>query len=129
MCTNRLIKHLTECAILFLTESKKYTDCGADLGCPLSKDKGEIHSVIVKLIFHNDAVCASWYATNPVEFCDSMTNWIALIGYWKGHCLFLILCVGIVPINSEMSGNLHCKVEKEFPWYNNLYKIWGSNPC
>ncbi|KAG1855239.1 hypothetical protein F4604DRAFT_1932296 [Suillus subluteus] len=35
---------------------------------------------------------------------------------------------GIVLIDSETSENLHCKIDKEFPWYNDLYKIWGSNP-
>ncbi|KAG2335498.1 hypothetical protein BDR05DRAFT_1006752 [Suillus weaverae] len=27
-----------------------------------------------------------------------------------------------------MSENLHCKIDKEFLWYNDLSKIWGSNP-
>ncbi|KAG1838873.1 hypothetical protein F4604DRAFT_1941093 [Suillus subluteus] len=35
---------------------------------------------------------------------------------------------GIVPIDLETSDNLHCKIEKDFLWYNDLYRIWGSNP-
>ncbi|KAG2158785.1 uncharacterized protein EDB93DRAFT_1246027 [Suillus bovinus] len=33
---------------------------------------------------------------------------------------------GIVPLDAGTAENLH--VKKDFPWYNNLYKIWGSNP-
>ncbi|KAG1819091.1 uncharacterized protein BJ212DRAFT_1479206 [Suillus subaureus] len=126
-----LIEHSADCTILFAMEGKKSANYhGANLSCPLGKDKGEIHSIIVRVVFQDDPVYANWYATNPVEFHDSVANQIGFLqSKFRDICSeFESMGVGIVPIDSEMSENLHCKIQKDFPWYNDLYGIWGSNP-
>ncbi|KAG1869250.1 hypothetical protein C8R48DRAFT_771407 [Suillus tomentosus] len=134
MRTNKLVDFLVEhppdCAILFATESKKSSNYHADLGRASGKDKGEIYSVIAKVIFHDDATYGSWYATNPIKFRDSVANRIASLRtkFRDIRAEFESTGAGIVPIDSETSDNLHRKIEKEFPWYNDLYRIWGSNP-
>ncbi|KAG1884307.1 hypothetical protein F4604DRAFT_1919454 [Suillus subluteus] len=135
MRTNKLVDYLVDhppdCAILFATEtSKKSSNYQADLGRASGKDKGEIHSVIANYIFHNDATYGSWYATNPVKFRDSVANRITFLRnkFRDIRAEFESTGAGIVPIDSETSDNLHRKIEKEFPWYNDLYRIWGSNP-
>ncbi|KAG1809036.1 hypothetical protein EV424DRAFT_1543181 [Suillus variegatus] len=127
---NFLVEHPPDCAILFATESKKSSNYHADLGRASGKDKGEIYSVIAKVIFHDDATYGSWYATNPIKFRDSVANRIASLRtkFRDIRAEFESTGAGIVPIDSETSDNLHRKIEKEFPWYNDLYRIWGSNP-
>ncbi|KAG2131039.1 hypothetical protein DEU56DRAFT_914570 [Suillus clintonianus] len=127
---NFLVEHPADCAILFPAESKRSTDHGADLGCASGKDKGDIQGVIAQFVFHDDTVYAHWYATNPVKFRDSVANHIVYLRTkFRDICdEFEATGAGIVPIDSETSQNLHCKVKKEFPWYNDLYRIWGSNP-
>ncbi|KAG1848899.1 hypothetical protein F4604DRAFT_1935189 [Suillus subluteus] len=135
MRTNKLVDYLVEhppdCAILFATEtSKKSNNYQADLGHASGKDKGEIYSVIMNHVFHNDATYGSWYATNPIKFCDSVANHITFLQnkFRDIRAKFESTGAGIVPIDSETSDNLHCKIKKDFPWYNDLYRIWGSNP-
>ncbi|KAG1865920.1 hypothetical protein DFJ58DRAFT_838549 [Suillus subalutaceus] len=126
MRTNKLVDYLVEhppdCAILFATEtSKKSNNYQADLGHASGKDKGEIYSVIANHVFHNDATYESWYATNPIKFLYGANSVIFAAKFESTGA-------GIVPIDSETSDNLHRKIEKDFPWYNDLYRIWGSNP-
>ncbi|KAG2360013.1 hypothetical protein BDR07DRAFT_1378290 [Suillus spraguei] len=98
-----LISNMANCHILFSGEGKKPTNPNIE-GPPSGKDKNAIHAVIAEVIFSDDKVYAGQYAANQTRFHDSVANHIAVL--W----------------------NKFSKVNKEFPWYDNLYKIWGSNP-
>ncbi|KIK33754.1 hypothetical protein CY34DRAFT_60753, partial [Suillus luteus UH-Slu-Lm8-n1] len=121
--TNRLvdflIEHPVDCAILFSSDGKKTAIRETD-GHTLGSGKNEIHTVIAEVVFTDDAQYAGMYATNPSNLRNKFHNVCAE---------FESMGVGIVPIDSETSVNLHRKYEKEFPWYNQLYTIWGSHPA
>ncbi|KAG1890699.1 uncharacterized protein F5891DRAFT_1197855 [Suillus fuscotomentosus] len=131
--TNRLVDYLVghppDCRILFASEKKNPANREAE-GRPSGKDKNEIHTVIARVIFSDDPQYAVLYASNPNKFWDSVYNHIvALCTKFRDiHAEFESTGAGIMPIDSETSVNLHRKYEKDFPWYNQLYSIWGSHP-
>ncbi|KAG1887393.1 hypothetical protein F4604DRAFT_1675359 [Suillus subluteus] len=131
--TNKLVDFLVnnavDCRILFSSEGKKPTDPNIK-GPPLGKDKDTIHAVIADVIFSGDKVYVGQYAANRTRFHDSVANCITVLWnkFHEYHNEFESTGAGIVPLDVGTAENPHAKVKKEFPWYDNLYKIWGSNP-
>ncbi|KAG1889033.1 uncharacterized protein F5891DRAFT_987547 [Suillus fuscotomentosus] len=131
--TNRLVDYLIghppDCRILFASEKKNPANHEAE-GRPSGKDKNEIHAVIARVIFSDDPQYAVLYASNPNKFRDSVYNRIVALRtkFRDIRAEFESTGAGIVPIDSKTSVNLHRKYEKDFPWYDQLYSIWGSHP-
>ncbi|KAG2055675.1 hypothetical protein BDR06DRAFT_970791 [Suillus hirtellus] len=115
--------------ILFASEKKNPANHEAE-GHPSGKDKNEIHAVIARVIFSDDPQYMVLYALNPNKFQDSVYNCIMVLctKFCNIHAEFESTGAGIMPIDSETSVNLHCKYKKDFPWYDQLYSIWGSHP-
>ncbi|KAG1845485.1 hypothetical protein DFJ58DRAFT_706120, partial [Suillus subalutaceus] len=132
-CTNKLVDYLVnnmaDCRVLFSSEGKKPSDPNIE-GPPLGKDKNAIHAVIAEVIFSGDKVYSGQYAANRTRFRDFVSNRItALRNKFRDYRNeFESTGAGIVPLDAGTAENLHAKVQKEFPWYDNLHKIWGSNP-
>ncbi|KAG2135702.1 uncharacterized protein EDB93DRAFT_1107059 [Suillus bovinus] len=124
-----LINNPADCRILFSSEGKKPTNPNIE-GPPSGTDKNVIHAVIAGVIFSGDNVYADQYAANCIRFRDSVGNHITIL--WNKFCdyhnEFESTGAEIVPFNVGTAENLHVKVKKDFPWYDDLYKIWGSNP-
>ncbi|KAG1891591.1 uncharacterized protein F5891DRAFT_1197708 [Suillus fuscotomentosus] len=115
--TNRLVDYLVghppDCRILFTSEKKNPANHEAE-GHPSRKDKHEIHAVIARVIFSDDPQYAVLYASNPNKFWDSADSG------WKVNAP--------KRCNAEPKRYQVGKYEKDFPWYDQLYSIWGSHP-
>ncbi|KAG1876230.1 hypothetical protein F4604DRAFT_1924519 [Suillus subluteus] len=126
--TNRLVDHLVgsapDCRILFASEKRNSANREAE-GRLSGKDKNEIHAFIARVVFSDDDQYGPLYASNPNKFRDSVGNRIAALRtkFRDIRAEFESTGAGIVPIDSETS-----KYEKDFPWYDQLYSIWGSHP-
>ncbi|KAG1833335.1 hypothetical protein EV424DRAFT_1311432, partial [Suillus variegatus] len=147
--TNKLVDYLVnnvaDCRILFSSEGKKPSDPNIE-GPPSGKDKNAIYAVIAEVIFSGDRVYSGQYAANRTRFRDSVSNHITVLRnkFRDYRNEFESTGAGIVPLDACTAENLHgesvtyvylillikftAKVQKEFPWYDDLRKIWGSNP-
>ncbi|KAG2100376.1 uncharacterized protein F5147DRAFT_776934 [Suillus discolor] len=127
--TNRLVDYLIghppDCRILFASEKKNPANCEAE-GRPSGKDKNEIHAVIARVIFSDDPQYAVLYTSNPNKFRDSVYNRIVAL-----RTKFRDIRAEFESTGAGISAHRFRdkrKYEKDFPWYDQLYSIWGSHP-
>ncbi|KAG2752755.1 hypothetical protein P692DRAFT_20871078 [Suillus brevipes Sb2] len=112
MLVHFLINNPADCRILFSSEGKRPADPDIE-GPPSGKDKNP-NMLPIRLGF--------------------VTLWATVLQHdlWNKFCdhhnEFESTGAGIVPLNAGTAENLYTKVKKDFPWYNDLYKIWGSHP-
>ncbi|KAG2092153.1 uncharacterized protein F5147DRAFT_657768 [Suillus discolor] len=123
---NYLTSHPADCRVLFYSEGKKAMSPVND--SPSGSDKGQICSVIAKLIFTNHPKYGHAYHDNQKKFCDTINNCINKTKYKKMKARFGDTGAGVMPLDGTAAKNLLDSVLLEFPWYTDLDGIWHSNP-
>ncbi|KAG1804094.1 hypothetical protein EV424DRAFT_1544790 [Suillus variegatus] len=125
---NYLTSHPADCRVLFYSEGKKAMSPVND--SPSGSDKGQICSVIAKLIFTNHPKYGHAYHDNQKKFCDAINNRINNLRtkYKKMKARFSDTGAGVMPLDGTAAKNLLDSVLSEFPWYTDLDGIWHSNP-
>lgn len=113
-----LVQHPADCAILFNGKLD-------DLGPPSGKNKQEVNAAIAQSIFGHEEK----YATHPDKYRDLVMSRINhLEKEW--HVLYKKLHstgAGVHPLDGDADPNLHAEIIREFPWFDDLNSVWGSN--
>ncbi|KAG2046466.1 hypothetical protein BDR06DRAFT_977473 [Suillus hirtellus] len=114
--------------VLFYSDGKKAMSPVND--SPSGSDKGQICSVIAKLIFTNHPKYGHAYHDNQKKFCDTTNNRINNLRtkYKKMKARFGDTGAGMMPLDGMAAKNLLDSVLSEFLWYMDLDGIWHSNP-
>ncbi|KAG1803544.1 uncharacterized protein HD556DRAFT_1437304 [Suillus plorans] len=125
---NYLTSHPADCRVLFYSEGKKAMSPVND--SPSGSDKGQICSVIAKLIFTNHPKYGHAYHDNQKKFRDAINNRINSLRtkYKKMKARFGDTGASVMPLDGTAAKNLLDSVLSEFPWYTDLDGIWHSNP-
>ncbi|KAG2366751.1 hypothetical protein BDR07DRAFT_1479753 [Suillus spraguei] len=128
MLVNYLTTHPADCRILFYSDGKKAM-AAADDG-PSGSDKGQIYSVIAKLVFMEHIKYGPAYLVNPKKFRNAVCNRIRILRgkYKKIKASFGSTGAGVMPAEGTPAKNLLDAALLELPWYMELDAIWHSNP-
>ncbi|KAG1823691.1 uncharacterized protein BJ212DRAFT_1296262 [Suillus subaureus] len=96
---------------------------------PSGSDKGQIYSVITKLIFTDHIKYGPAYLVNPKKFCNAVCNHIGTLRgkYKKIKATFSSTGAGVMPAEGTPAKNLLDAALQELPWYTELDAIWHSN--
>ncbi|KAG2068237.1 hypothetical protein BDR04DRAFT_1158052 [Suillus decipiens] len=95
---------------------------------PLSSDKGQICTVIAKVIFTGHPKYGQAYVHNQKKFHDAVSNCITKSKYKRLKTQFSDMGAGVMPLDGMATNNLLDAVLVEFPWSMELDAIWHSNP-
>ncbi|KAG1884366.1 hypothetical protein F4604DRAFT_1919541 [Suillus subluteus] len=125
---NYLTTHSPECRILFYSEGKKKMVDADDN--PMSKDKGDVHGAIAKLLFANHIKYGAVYDQNQKKFRNSVSNQISALRtkYKKHKTRFNATGTGVMPLDGQSVQNLLELIHADFLWYSDLDSIWHNNP-
>ncbi|KAG2058092.1 hypothetical protein BDR06DRAFT_1033856 [Suillus hirtellus] len=122
---NYLTSHPADCRVLFYSDGKKAMSPIND--SPSGLDKGQICSVITKLIFTNHPKYGYTYHDNQKKFCNTTNNCINKTKYKKMKARFSDTGASVMPVDGMAAKNLLDSVLSEFLWYMDLDGIWHSN--
>ncbi|KAG1748481.1 uncharacterized protein EDB91DRAFT_1245178 [Suillus paluster] len=123
---NYLTAHPADCRILFYSNGKKAMSPVDDQ--PSGLDKGQICTVIAKVIFTSHPKYDQAYQHNQKKFHNAVSNCITKSKYKKLKAQFSETGTGVMPLDGTASKNLLDSVLVELPWYMELDAIWHANP-
>ncbi|KAG1799489.1 uncharacterized protein HD556DRAFT_1439869 [Suillus plorans] len=128
--TDTLVTHLTtnpsDARTLFY-EGKKTASSSTE-ECPSGRDKGDIHRILLKLIFEKDSEYSALYAEDLKKFDVSVGNRCTAKLFRDHHDKFNKTSTGVTLLDEHAAANLHKQVLLEFPWYDQLHPFLFSNP-
>ncbi|KAG2358587.1 hypothetical protein BDR07DRAFT_1489255 [Suillus spraguei] len=125
---NYLMSHPADCRVLFYSKGKKVMSPIND--SPSGLDKGQICSIITKVVFTDHPKYGHAYQENQKKFRDAINNRINNLRtkYKKLKARFSDTGAGVMLLDGTVTNNLLDAVLLEFPWYMELNGIWHSNP-
>ncbi|KAG2741348.1 hypothetical protein P692DRAFT_201893657 [Suillus brevipes Sb2] len=130
--TQRVVEHLhshpADCHMLFHSDGKQANTEGDR---PSGKDKLSVCAVIARHVFERDAEYAVQFQSVPDKFRDSTNNHINGLRkkYRECHDKLHATGAGVIPQDNTSAQNLHAQILEEFPWYDDLAAILGTNPA
>ncbi|KIK82108.1 hypothetical protein PAXRUDRAFT_77678, partial [Paxillus rubicundulus Ve08.2h10] len=109
-----LVDHPVDCIVLF-SENKSTPQLE---GRASGKTKVEICTVITEVIFKDDGNWAETFKDHPENLKKSYCEQVVKFTHTGNR----------VVLDPEGHMNLLWAVEKEFPWYSNLHRLWRGIP-
>ncbi|KAG2065199.1 hypothetical protein BDR04DRAFT_1161674 [Suillus decipiens] len=126
---NYLTTHPADCRIRihFYSDCKKAMSPVDDR--PSGLDKGQICTVITKVIFTGHPKYGQAYVHNQKKFCNAVSNRITNLRskYKRLKTRFSDMGTGVMLLDGMATNNLLDAVLVELPWYMELNAIWHSN--
>ncbi|KIK93240.1 hypothetical protein PAXRUDRAFT_97891, partial [Paxillus rubicundulus Ve08.2h10] len=124
MLMSWLTSHLADCHILFY-ENKGHHDSNNK---PSNKDKAGIHEIIAQHVFRPSQEWAEHYTNAPKKFGICVSNCISYLCkvFIKHYGKLNQTGQGVLP--GDVAENAIELVCKEFPWYDDLFRIWNGIP-